>query len=104
MEVFCGETTSGVDVSWSLHHPWLSMRSPVLAMRPCGLVVCSSLTLSVRSAPSSWRRGGGDARQRVGGEAWGTQEHRLRLTGPCPLDEDGGEEEKKKFRLQKILS
>ena len=32
----------------------------------------------------------GDARQLVGGGAWGTQEHRLRLTGPCPLDQDGG--------------
>ena len=104
MEVFCGETTSGFDVSWSLHHPCLSMRSPVLALRPCGLVVCSSLTLSVRSAPSSWRRCGVDARQLVGGGAWGTQEHRLRLTEPCLLDEDGGEEEKHTLRLQQILS
>lgn len=65
MEVCCGETTAGGDVSWSLHHPGRSMRSPVLALRPWGRVVCASLTLSVRSAPSSWR--GVDARQRVGG-------------------------------------
>ena len=77
------------------------MRSPVLALRPCGLVVCSSLTLSVRSAPSSWR--GVDAWQRVGGGAWSTQAHRLRLTGPCPLDQDGGENEKNEFRLQKNI-
>jgi len=103
MEVFRGETTSGFDVSRSLHHPCLSMRSPVLALRPCGLVVCSSLTLSVRSAPSSWRRRGVDARQLVGGGAWGTQEHRLRLMGPFPLDQDGGEDEQNALRLQKIL-
>jgi len=80
----------GFDVSWSLYHPSLSMRSPVLAMRLCGLVVCSSRTLSVRSAPSSWRRCGADARRPVGGGAWGTQEHRLRLMGLCSFDHDGG--------------
>jgi hypothetical protein len=103
MEVFRGETTSGFDVSWSLHHPCRSMRSPVLALRPCGLVVCSSRPLSVRSAPSSGRRRGVDARQRGGGGAWGTQEHCLRLMGPFPLDQDGGEDEQNEFRLQKIL-
>ena len=90
MEVFCSETTSSFDGSWSLHHPCRSLRSPVLALRPCGLVVCSSLRLSVRSTPSLWRRRGVDARQLVGGGAWGTQEHCLRLTGPVPLDQDGG--------------
>jgi hypothetical protein len=60
-----------------------------VALLCCGLVVFSPLPLSVRSAPSSWRRCGVDALQLGGWAAWDTQAHRLRWPGPFPIEQDG---------------
>ena len=87
MEVCCSETPPCCDVSLSLHHPLLGIRQLVVALLRCARGVFSPLPLFGRSAPASWGRRGVDTLQ-LGCEGdGGTRTQRLRLTGPCPLEQ-----------------